>query len=275
MKYLKSIRNLNENIYFQTPPPAAIEFLIKIREVIAAAKHKLTTKRFAPSLLNIPEEDHYISAENIKASVTVSRQGSTISLKRENSRKKNCVGCPGCNTNNLAFLSPPPTDFPALLKCFSCISSNADSKQRSIQKWLENVTIPREETNSAREDTFSKFNTKTQRVRSPSLLSSDNVVPERNFFNNVSDENIYETVSSCTGKSFVNLPASTNNQFDEIENPEKKTDTLTKQMKAVIKELAKHNNIIIPPLDHGKETAANPLVEYETDSLERKRSCGE
>lgn len=32
------------------PPPAAVEFLLKIREVIAIAKHKMLAKRFVPTL---------------------------------------------------------------------------------------------------------------------------------------------------------------------------------------------------------------------------------
>lgn len=225
--------------------------------------------------MNIPEEDHYISVESKKQSVTVSRQGSAISLKRENSRKKNCVGCPGCKTNNLDFLTPQPSDFPALLKCFSCISSNADSKQRSIQKWLEDVTIPREETNSLHEDAFPKCSIATKKVRSPSSLLTDKVIPEKNFLNNFSEENIYETVSSCTGNNVINCPASSTSKFCEIDNPEMKNDTLTKQMQAVIKELNKHNNNVILPLDHRKKVETSPLLEYETDSLERKRTSGE
>lgn len=224
--------------------------------------------------MNIPEEDHYRSVNSKKQSVTVSRQGSTISLKRENSRKKNCVGCPDCQTNNLEFLTPQPSDFPALLKCFSCISSNADSKQRSIQKWLEDVTIPREDTNSVHDDVLSTCSIATKKVRSPSSLLSDKVIPERNFLNNVSEENIYETVSSCTGNNVINFPASASSQFCEIENTEIKNDTLTKQMQAVIKELNKHNNTVILPLDHRKEAESSPLLEYETDSLERKRTSG-
>ncbi|KAI5708604.1 hypothetical protein M8J77_025931 [Diaphorina citri] len=39
------------------PPAAAIEFLIKIREVIAIAKQKMSAKKYLPSLINIPEEE--------------------------------------------------------------------------------------------------------------------------------------------------------------------------------------------------------------------------
>ncbi|XP_063242465.1 uncharacterized protein LOC134542274 [Bacillus rossius redtenbacheri] len=39
------------------PPAAAIEFLTKIREVISIAKHKMSAKRFLPSLIRIPEEE--------------------------------------------------------------------------------------------------------------------------------------------------------------------------------------------------------------------------
>lgn len=44
------------NDYFQAPPPAALEFLEKIREVIHEAKRKLTMKKFTPNLIVIPED---------------------------------------------------------------------------------------------------------------------------------------------------------------------------------------------------------------------------
>ncbi|KAL1448786.1 hypothetical protein WDU94_000046 [Cyamophila willieti] len=39
------------------PPAAAIEFLIKIREVIAIAKQKMSLKKYLPGLIKIPEEE--------------------------------------------------------------------------------------------------------------------------------------------------------------------------------------------------------------------------
>ncbi|KAI8420155.1 hypothetical protein MSG28_008726 [Choristoneura fumiferana] len=82
------------------PPPAALEFLTKIREVIAVAKHKMAAKRFQPVLNEIPEEETYPSRGNsldIYQAMGSQRSGSVVSLKRENSRKRslNCVGCPG------------------------------------------------------------------------------------------------------------------------------------------------------------------------------------
>ncbi|CAG9123856.1 unnamed protein product [Plutella xylostella] len=46
------------------PPQAALEFLVKIREVIAIAKHKMEAKRFQPVLNEIPEEETYPSNGN-------------------------------------------------------------------------------------------------------------------------------------------------------------------------------------------------------------------
>lgn len=93
---------------FQAPPPAAIEFLTKIREVIAIAKHKMQAKRFSPTLAGIPEEDSL----------------SGTSLKRQNSRTS------FNRTEQEAVIVPPP-----------CCPSN-ESKHRSIRKWLENVPSP-------------------------------------------------------------------------------------------------------------------------------------
>ncbi|XP_053614494.1 uncharacterized protein sha [Plodia interpunctella] len=123
------------------PPPAALEFLVKIREVIAIAKHKMASKRFQPVLNQIPEEETYPSAGNsidLYQGLGSQRSGSVISLKRENSRKKtaNCVGCPGCQADN-------ENDVHNFMKynvpaCTNCLHGKGD-KQNSIRKWLENI----------------------------------------------------------------------------------------------------------------------------------------
>ncbi|XP_023948501.1 uncharacterized protein LOC112053338 [Bicyclus anynana] len=123
------------------PPAAAIEFLSKIREVIAIAKQKMAIKRFHPILNHIPEEETYPSNVSVDLyhSMGSQRSGSMVSLKRENSRKRstNCLGCPGCKTNNT------DNDVPTFMKyniatCSSCLGEKGD-KQHSIRKWLENI----------------------------------------------------------------------------------------------------------------------------------------
>ncbi|KAK7075184.1 hypothetical protein SK128_011134 [Halocaridina rubra] len=42
----------------QSPPPAALEFLERIREMITLAKSKMKIKTYQPSLVDIPEEDY-------------------------------------------------------------------------------------------------------------------------------------------------------------------------------------------------------------------------
>ncbi|XP_066940761.1 uncharacterized protein sha isoform X2 [Macrobrachium rosenbergii] len=42
----------------QSPPPAALEFLERIREMITIAKSKMKMKMYQPSLVDIPEEDY-------------------------------------------------------------------------------------------------------------------------------------------------------------------------------------------------------------------------
>ncbi|XP_030762559.1 LOW QUALITY PROTEIN: uncharacterized protein LOC115887307 [Sitophilus oryzae] len=130
------------------PPPAALEFLSKIREVIAIAKQKMSAKRFQPSLLNIPEEESQYSLDPsfdfTRPSSRMSRKGSLINLKRENSRRKSCTGCPGCEPD---YMRGKLTELPILPACQNC-STNTESKQRSIRKWLEDVPVPRLDQNS-------------------------------------------------------------------------------------------------------------------------------
>ncbi|KAK5648580.1 hypothetical protein RI129_003472 [Pyrocoelia pectoralis] len=123
------------------PPPAALEFLIKIREVIAIAKQKMACKKFSPSLLGIPEEESsniFDSSIDPQRALS-SRRSSMISLKRENSRRRTCTGCPACEPQDLKALCGKLPEFPSLVACQNCTTINSDSKQRSIQKWLEDV----------------------------------------------------------------------------------------------------------------------------------------
>lgn len=124
--------------HLQEPPPAALEFLVKIREVIAIAKHKMAAKRFQPVLNQIPEEETYPSNGNsldLYQGLGSQRSGSVLSLKRENSRKRNvsCVGCPGCKSDNgQNFMKFEMT------ACSNCLHNRGD-KQNSIRQWLENI----------------------------------------------------------------------------------------------------------------------------------------
>jgi len=110
-----------------SPPPAAIEFLTKIREVISMAKGKMSAKRFQPSLNGIPEENSQSSGSEIYSPNTLnSRKSSVISSSRRNS-SKDCTGCPGCD-KTISETSAQHKN------CKNC-----GDKQKSIQKWLENV----------------------------------------------------------------------------------------------------------------------------------------
>ncbi|KAG6452004.1 uncharacterized protein LOC115444759 [Manduca sexta] len=132
-------------IFFETellknPPPAAIEFLMKIREVMSIAKEKMTSKRFIPILKDIPEEDLYHTLD-LGWDIPCARRGrrfSAISLKQENSRRAvHCGGCPGCDSN------VRPQKAVALTRsnsCKSCVSD--DYKQRIVRKWLDEVPTP-------------------------------------------------------------------------------------------------------------------------------------
>lgn len=112
------------------PPPAAVEFLTKIREVITMAKHKMAAKRFQPILNFIPEEGSHAGSE-IYSPGTLKSRNSTISSRRNSS--KDCTGCPGCESKKM----PNTSNFPpqSLKNCKNC-----GDKQKSIQKWLENVS---------------------------------------------------------------------------------------------------------------------------------------
>ncbi|XP_013163234.1 PREDICTED: uncharacterized protein LOC106114532 isoform X1 [Papilio xuthus] len=127
--------------HLKNPPPAAIDFLIKIREIMAIAKEKMLSKRFIPMLSDIPEEDLYHTLD-LGWNIPCARRGrrfSAISLKRENSRRAvHCGGCPGCDSSDSKSQKAP-----GLIRsnsCKTCVSD--DYKQRIVQKWLDEVPSP-------------------------------------------------------------------------------------------------------------------------------------
>ncbi|GBP70694.1 hypothetical protein EVAR_56196_1 [Eumeta japonica] len=89
------------------PPPAALEFLTKIREVITIAKHKMAAKRFHPILNEIPEEETYLSG-----------------------------GCPGCKLGKAEF--PSIVNY-EMSTCSNCVNRTRGDKQTIIREWLENI----------------------------------------------------------------------------------------------------------------------------------------
>ncbi|XP_072764259.1 uncharacterized protein Sha isoform X2 [Anoplolepis gracilipes] len=130
------------------PPPAAIEFLLKIREVISIAKHKMAAKRFVPTLNGIPEEESNSDrCESAKSSRHQQRttpssvQGGSAAKSR---RSQRCTGCPGCSSDS-------PRQLPSLP--MSELSTHGESKVRA---WLEDVRPPRRSWRDA-EDTRRNF----------------------------------------------------------------------------------------------------------------------
>ncbi|XP_041984636.1 uncharacterized protein LOC121737136 [Aricia agestis] len=123
----------------KNPPPAAIEFLMKLREVMMIAKEKMNSKRFVPVLSDIPEEELYHSIDLgwDLSCVRHARRFSVISLKRENSRRAvHCGGCPGCDSS---AKSPKPNGLARSNSCKTCVSD--EYKQKIVQKWLDEVPI--------------------------------------------------------------------------------------------------------------------------------------
>uniref|UniRef100_A0A1A9WP91 Uncharacterized protein n=1 Tax=Glossina brevipalpis TaxID=37001 RepID=A0A1A9WP91_9MUSC len=128
--------NVRKKLYFNPayfephllaqPPPAALEFLSKIREVIAIAKYKMASKRYQPSLTLIPEEGTLRSS-------TPSLYGSQMQTTSE---------CQGCVNN----------------RCSGHVK-NCGEKRNSIEKWLQTVSSSENSqsheniTNSSRENT--------------------------------------------------------------------------------------------------------------------------
>ncbi|XP_061397474.1 uncharacterized protein LOC133333160, partial [Musca vetustissima] len=114
--------NVRKKLYFNPayfephllaqPPPAALEFLQKIREVIAIAKYKMAAKRYQPSLIMIPEE-----------STTRSDTPSLFGSQAQGTD----AACQACANN----------------RCSGHVK-NCGDKRNTIEKWLETVNLNEE-----------------------------------------------------------------------------------------------------------------------------------
>lgn len=142
-----------------SPPPSAIEFLTKIREVITMAKGKMAAKRFQPCLNEIPEEN---SGSEINAPGTLnSRKSSALSSRRASS--KDCTGCPGCEAKKTSESAA------AQKNCKNC-----GDKQKSIQKWLENVSTATD--SSSNSDTSSMKKKKKPYISLPIIEDKEDLI---------------------------------------------------------------------------------------------------
>ncbi|XP_065168364.1 uncharacterized protein [Atheta coriaria] len=156
------------------PPPAAIEFLTKIREVICIAKQKMAAKKFTPNLIGIPEEDpsYLVEVGSEFSKTVINRRGSSVSLKRENSRRKTCTGCPGCEPQEFNSLTGKLPQYSTLGACENCALSS-DSKQQSIRKWLEDVPVIKQSDGPK----SLQLQSKSRKLRSPTRsLSPDHLI---------------------------------------------------------------------------------------------------
>lgn len=103
---------------------------MKIREVISIAKHKMSAKKFIPSLNGIPEEEtnsgRCSSSQTNKQRTQGSVQGSTARSKRS----QRCTGCPGCTE----YQQSVPATLPVNVQ-----STPGESKVRA---WLQDVKPP-------------------------------------------------------------------------------------------------------------------------------------
>jgi len=99
---------------FQAPPPAAIEFLSKLREVVALSKIKIAAKRFSPSLIGIPEET---------SSIVSSRTSQSVNgyAKQRQWQEQHA-------SSSTSAISGLPDSFDV-----------CGSKQQTIRRWLEDL----------------------------------------------------------------------------------------------------------------------------------------
>ncbi|KAL0278158.1 UNVERIFIED_CONTAM: hypothetical protein PYX00_000061 [Menopon gallinae] len=175
--------NVRKKLYFnpayfeldmlKAPPPAAIEFLTKIREVIAVAKHKMSAKRFSPSLIGIPEEEYYSRGGKPNSAGNRSRPASVLSFAGStDSKKKKKSTCRTCVENEVSeeFKIPKNGSY--------CPN---DTKQRIIRKWLEDVPFSKSETkgSSCKNDANKRNDVKTEDTSATEEAKKPPAPPQR------------------------------------------------------------------------------------------------
>ncbi|XP_063626550.1 uncharacterized protein LOC134798143 [Cydia splendana] len=165
-----------ETEHLKNPPPAALEFLEKIREVMSIAKEKMTSKRFIPILSDIPEEELYHTID-LGWDIPCARRGrrfSAISLKRENSRRAvHCGGCPGCDSSERE--QKAKVALARSNSCKTCVSD--DYKQKIVRKWLDDVPLPPNSTKAVKPVAVAKVSG-TPRVSEPKTPELPRQSPE-------------------------------------------------------------------------------------------------
>lgn len=255
----------------------------------------MIAKRFAPSLLGIPEEETTYSLEstNDYSQSLNSRRGSLISLKRENSRRRICSGCPDCEPRDFKSLCGRLPEFPSLVACENC-STTTESKQHSIRKWLEDIPIIKANGQEVIVKDAGNILSSPKRVRSParSLPPNHQSSPIRALSPRAASDRIKRHSSSdrrvrkpvvkptCPPPPLPKSPQE--DHYDAIPNTGSETKSLPppdmiheamaveeetriptitkKKMNAVIDEFSRNIS--------ETTTSKNP-IDYETDSLER------
>ncbi|XP_039277875.1 uncharacterized protein LOC120350008 isoform X2 [Nilaparvata lugens] len=252
------------------PPPAALEFLSKIREVIAIAKHKMAAKRFFPSLLGIPEEmDHHQIAQgrhshhgSVRSSVKTSRHERSGRFTPIQSLRTTptCEGCPGCGFES-SF---------AEKECNDCCRTANESKQRSIRKWLEDVPLAAKPTKCEEEKEKIKVPPRRNYVnkgKAPAVPLTEKVKPEPIDKSEIIHLNKIEPEikkSDVVLSSFISPPIQ-NNKMEEIEKRENERNLL-------IKTIPEPSFVITPAIQNGIRNSINKSKENARSENRQKTS---
>ncbi|XP_011496130.1 PREDICTED: probable WRKY transcription factor protein 1 [Ceratosolen solmsi marchali] len=178
------------------PPPAAVDFLLKIREVISIAKQKMSAKRFIPTLHEIPEES---------------------SSERPSSKSLSCAGCPDCTHGYSAS---------------KLSTTRAISGESRVQAWLEDVRLldtrwrsleERKQKQRLRFTTFKDVkdvDTESAKLSNKSLPSIINKLSSNDLIhdcvNQILEINRYEYETKRSTKSVTCEPGYFNCRIDEI-----------------------------------------------------------
>lgn len=202
------------------PPPAAIEFLMKIREVISIAKAKMEAKRFLPSLMGIPEETDY----SMMKGSSMAGSESTVIFRREHSNRHRF-----CHQKHYRHIDQ---------NCHTCCR-NSEQKQSSIQKWLENVPLAGAEdevsTVCSSNNESPYCNQETASLRSISLKSK-------------SDDSIYankEVIDSCEISFQNTLSCEALRDITDVKNHEPPKTNLFKEYNNNIKNNSNNEKVTL------------------------------
>lgn len=226
----------------------------------------MATKRFQPSLTEIPEEKP--PSETYQTRQPPSRRESLISSRNETPHKSLCSGCSDCQ-------SRVSDQYGTITNATGTNCRNCGDKQKSIQKWLESVStdhepLMRTDDHNQQENLYSEKQSHEKSIKDtyekikPELKSKPTCISSKSISSKKS-ESSNSDAETVKAASFINNKNRTI-RTPSNSNPPSREDSLPK----IISYCPKPN--IVLPENHDFQYAIRVKTSIENSSLNQNKS---